>query len=239
MVGLGVVLLGTVSLAADKPLAIPAGSTLVVRLETTLTDKTNKSGDEFTGVVIKPIVVNGTEVVPAYSQVKGHVAFVRPSGRISGKAQMRIVIDNLTTTEDLVYPLSGTLEDTQGAVCGDTTIAGKADEEGTITGCGKSKKKALKDAAIAGGIGAATGASVGIASRGGCDYYGRCYPSSGPSVGQGITYGAGIGAGTVLIYSLLKHEKHIVLTAGTELTFSVNRNTTADETPSGPQATTQ
>jgi len=181
--------------------------------------------------------VNGKEVIPQYSTVNGHVAFVKPSGRIRGKAEMRIVIDNVTTPDNVVYPLSSVLEDAQGGVCGDTTVIGKnkANEEGTITGCGKSKKQAAKGAAIAGAIGAGAGATVGMAGRGGCDYYGNCYPSSGPGMGASIGYGAGIGAGTALIYSLLKHEKHVVLVEGMHLTFTVNRTTEADESSLPPQ----
>jgi hypothetical protein len=218
--------------AAEKPPAIPAGSTLRVRLGTTLTDKTNKTGDPFTGEVTDAIVVNGKEVIAQYSTVNGHLAFVKPSGRVRGKAEMRIVIDNITTPDNVVYPLSSILEDAQGGVCGDTTVIGKnskANEEGTITGCGKSKKQAVKGAAIAAGIGAAAGATVGMAGRGGCDYYGYCYPQQGPGIGTSIGYGAGIGAGTALIYNLFKHEKHIVLVEGMHLTFTVNRTTAADE----------
>lgn len=230
-------MLGLTAFAAEKPAPIPAGTALHVRLETTLTDKTNKTGDLFTGMVAEPIVVNGKEIIPGFSQVNGHVAFIKPSGRVRGRAQMRIVVDNVTTPDNVTYPLAGTLEDTQGGVCGDTNIAGKGltDEEGTITGCGKSKKKALKDAAIAAGVGAAGGASVGMATRGGCDYYGNCWPSSGPGVGTDIGVGATAGAGTALIYSLFKHEKHIVLTQGMELIFTVNRTTDAETTSAGAQ----
>ncbi len=220
-------LLGITALGAEKPASIPAGTTLRVRLGTTLTDKTNQTGDLFTGTVTKAILINDTEIVPEYSTVSGHVAFVKPSGRIRGKAQMRIVIDSLTTPEEVVYPFSGTLEQAEGGVCGDSPVSGKIGEEGTITGCGKSKKKAALAAAMGGGIGAAAGGAVGAAGRGGCDAYGNCWPSSGPSMGTGIGYGAAIGAGTALIYHFLKHEKHIVLVQGTELTFAVSRAMTA------------
>jgi hypothetical protein len=226
-------LLGIHALSAETPASIPAGSTLRVRLETTLTDKTNATGDPFTGAVTDAIVVNGKEVVPQYSTVTGHVAFVKPSGRVYGKAQMRIVVDSVTTPDDVVYPLSSILQETQGGVCGDTKIGGKrkGDEEGTITGCGKSKKQVARGAAIAGAIGAMAGASVGMAGRGGCDYYGNCYPRTGPGVGAGIGYGTAIGVGTAVIYSLLKHERHIVLVEGTQLTFTVSRSTTAGASP--------
>jgi hypothetical protein len=229
-------ILGAPAWGAEKALPIPAGSTLRMRLDTLLSDKTNKSGDPFTGVVMEPITVDGVDVIPKYSAVKGHVAFSKPSGRIRGAAELRIVIDSVTTDDNVVYPLSGSLEDSAGNDCNKANEAGKnkPDDEGTLTGCGKSKKDALKSAAILGGIGAAGGATVGVMSRGGCDYYGNCYPSSGPGLGADIGIGAGVGVGTALVYSLLKHEKHIVLAPGIELRFTVNRTTTADATPAPP-----
>ncbi|HEV2419406.1 MAG TPA: hypothetical protein VGX94_16540 [Terriglobia bacterium] len=211
---------------------IPAGTTLRVQLDTTLTDKTNKSGDKFTGEVTDPIVVNGKEVLPKYSTVDGHIAFLKPSGRMAGKAQMRLVLDTVTTPDGVIYPLSGTLEQAQGGVCAHASNTGKtkADEEGTITGCGKSKKSAAEAAAIAGGMGAGVGASIGMGKIMECEWYGYC-PPGGSGIGTDIGYGAGIGAGTALVYTLFKHEKHIVLVQGIDLTFTVNRTTMADKVP--------
>jgi len=84
---------------------IPAGSLLHVRLQTTLTSKTSKSGDAFTGMVTQPIVVDGREVVPTGSQVEGHVSFVKSSGRVTGLAQMRVVLDDIITPDDIKIPL--------------------------------------------------------------------------------------------------------------------------------------
>jgi len=212
--------------AANNPpppsmLTVPAGSTLHVRLTKTLTSKTNKTGDLFTGQVTEPITVNGQEVVPAGSLVDGHVAMVKPSGRIAGKAEMRIVLDHVVTPDDVRISMAGSLEDAHGGPCASTA----GDDEGTIKGCGKSKKSAAKDAAIAGAVGAGAGATVGMGSEIECRYYGAC---NGPGMGTSIGYGAAIGAGTALIYNLLKHEKEIVLVQGTDLTFVVNRTVTAD-----------
>ena len=77
---------------------------------------------------------------------------------------------------------------------------------------------------------------VGMATRGGCDYYGYCWPSSGPGIGTDVMYGAGIGAGTALVYKLFQHEKHIILIQGTPLTFVVNRTTDADAQPAADPA---
>ncbi|MGH9397453.1 MAG: hypothetical protein ACRD18_11465 [Terriglobia bacterium] len=218
--------------AADTPPPISAGTTLRVQLDTTLTDKTNKTGDAFTGEIMDPVMTDGKDVLPKYSTVNGHIAFLKPSGRVEGKAQMRLVIDNISTPDGVVYPLSGTLEQAQGGVCAHASNTGKtkADEEGTITGCGKSKKKAAEAAAIAGGMGAGVGASIGMGKVMECDYYGYC-PPGGSGIGTDIMYGAGIGAATALVYTIFKHERHIVLVQGSVLTFVVNRTTMADKVP--------
>jgi hypothetical protein len=234
---LAALMVGVVGLATQSAApSIPAGTTLRVELDTTLTDKTNKSGDSFTADVREPIYVNGKPIVPQWSTVAGHIAFLKPSGRVRGKAQMRLVLDKITTPDGVVYPLNGTLEEAQGGVCAHTAATGKtkADEEGTITGCGKSKKSALEAAGIAGGVGAGVGASVGMGKEIECEWYGYC--PGGAGMGTDILYGAGIGAGTALIYTMFKHERHIVLVQGTVLTFTVDRTTSADKIPASTAA---
>lgn len=199
---------------------IPAGSLLHVRLTCTLTSKTSKPGDPFTGVVTSPISVDGKDVVATGSTVEGHVAFVKQSGRISGVAQMRVVLDDIITPDDIKLPLPAGLDDMNAGPCAKTT----GDDEGTIKGCGKNKKDALKDSAIAGAMGAGAGGMVGLGSEIDCQYYGNC---GGPGLGTSIGVGAGIGAGTVLIYDLLKHEKHIILAQGTTMTFIISRSVDA------------
>ncbi|HTS70852.1 MAG TPA: hypothetical protein VMO17_17860 [Terriglobia bacterium] len=199
---------------------IPAGTLLHVRLTCTLTSKTSKPGDPFTGVVTQPISADGKEIIGAGSTVEGHVTFVKQSGRISGVAQMRVVLDDIITTDDVKLALPAGLDDMNGGACAKTG----SDDEGTIKGCGKNKKDAMKDAAIGGAMGAGAGAMVGMGSEIDCEYYGNC---GGPGWGSSIGMGAGIGAGTVLIYDLLKHEKHIILVQGTTMTFVINRSVDA------------
>ena len=209
--------------AADAP-AIPPGTILYVKLDTTITSKTNKPGDTFQGMVSQD-VMSGTEtIVPQGSLVTGHVAYIKHAGRIKAKAQMRVVLDSITTPEDQKIQLSSTLEDSKGGVCGNAPN----DDEGTIQGCGKSKKDAAKDAAMGAAIGAGAGASVALGSSIECRYYGNC---GGPGIGTSLGTGVGIGAGTALLYNLFKHQKEIILLSGSELTFVVNR--TLDTTPSG------
>lgn len=86
------------------------------------------------------------------------------------------------------------------------------------------KKDAAKDAALGAAMGAGAGSSVGLGSEIDCRYYGIC---GSPGLGTSIGAGAGIGAGTVLIYDLLKHEKRIILIQGTTMTFVINRSVDA------------
>ncbi|MGA3165162.1 MAG: hypothetical protein ABSF14_03500 [Terriglobia bacterium] len=203
------------------PETIPAGSLLHVRLTTTLTSKTSKTGDPFTGMVTQPIVVDGKEVVPSGSTVEGHVAFVKSSGRVTGLAQMRVLLDDIITPDDMKIPLNAGLEDMNAGPCAKTGT----DDEGTIKGCGKSKKDAAKDAALAGAVGAGAGSMIGLGSEIDCRYYGNC---GGPGFGTALGMGAGIGAGSALIYNLLRHEKQIILVQGTTMTFVINRSVDAN-----------
>jgi hypothetical protein len=195
---------------------IPAGTILRIKLGTTITSKTSKPGDPFTGQIMADSTAGQETVIPEGSLVSGHVAFVKPAGRIKAKAQMRIVLDSIVTPEDKTIQLSSTLEDARGGVCGNTSN----DDEGTIVGCGKSKKDAAKDAGMGAIAGAGAGSAVGMGHEINCRYYGNC---GGTSMGGDILYGAGIGASTALLYNLFKHQKEIILIQGTELTFVVNR----------------
>lgn len=207
-----------------KGLILQAGSALHVRLQTTLTSQTNKTGDKFTGFVEQPVTTEGKVVVPRGSLVDGHIVMVKKSKRVKGVGQMRIILDDITTEDGAEFLLNGTLEDAQGSPCAKSTN----DKEGTIKGCGKSAKGALKGAAIAGAMGAGAGATVGMGHEINCNYFGNC---GGPSFGTYVGYGAAIGAGAALVYNVFKHEKALVLLPGTHLTFIVDRNVPAREMP--------
>lgn len=211
---------------SKQPLVLPGGSVLHVRLSTTLTSKTNKSGDKFTGLVMQPVVAGDKTLVPEGSLVDGHVVMVKSSGRVAGRASMRIVLDHINTPDDVNFNLNAALQDFATSTC----TKGIKDSEGTIDGCGKSKKSAAEAAGIAGGIGAASGASIGVTEDMICRYYG-C-PGQDPNIAKDAGIGAAIGGGTALLYSLLRHEKQVVLVSGSDLTFVVNR--TVEQEPPSP-----
>ncbi len=187
-------LAGPLLLAAANPKpAIPAGTKIDVQLITALSSSANKTGDTFTAQVQDPIFIGGEEVIPASSTLHGHVTFVKPPGRVKGKAEMRLVGDSIVTQDGHAYAFKAELGNGNES---DVKVNGN---EGTVEGPGKSKKQAAKES----GIGAAAGAAGGALAAG----------------GTGALYGAGIGAVAGLIHTLAKHHKNLVLSTGTQLVF--------------------
>ena len=196
MTGLILALLVAPGLLCASDLAkpeLPVGTQVSVQLISTLSSSADRAGDTFTAQIEDPIFIKGIEVVPAGSTLRGHVTFVKPPGRVKGKAEMRLVADGIVLKDGQEYVFSGQLTD------GNESSVKANGNEGTIEGKGKSKTQAAKES----GIGAAIGAGGGAMAAG----------------GTGALYGAGIGAVAGLIHTLAKHHKDVVLQPGTQLMF--------------------
>jgi len=203
---LGIALLAAVLTPAayasdDDSFTIQAGTSLEVELTSTLNSKTNQTGDLFTGKVTEPIIAHGEEIVPESSTVEGHVTFMKPPGRVKGKAEMRLVLDAIKTPEGRRYLIGAGLQDAK------TPEGETVKSEGTVEGPGKD----TKHAAIESGIGAAAGAGVGAIAAG----------------GEGALYGAAIGAVVGVVHTLAKRHPNVELPPGTDLTFLIPRAVTA------------
>jgi hypothetical protein len=196
-------IISTLSFASDDTITLPAGSELQVQLITTLSSKTNETGDLWTGKVVEPIFGNGGEIVPDGSTVDGHVTYVKGSGRVKDKGEMRLIVDSISTPDASKYNIVASLEDAEGAKV--------KDAEGTMQGPGKDTKRTAEEA----GVGAAAGAGVGAIAHG----------------GTGALYGMAIGAAAGLAHGLLKKHKELILPQGCEMTFVISRDTTAKKVP--------
>jgi len=185
--------------AADGgDIALPSGTQLVVKLTNTLSTKGSEEGDPWAGKVAEPIFAEGQEVVPANSTVRGHVTFMEPAGRATGRGEMRLVAETISTPEQGTFTIVAQLKDA------DTGTGSKVmDAEGTIEGPGKSAKNTAKEA----GIGAAVGAGGGMLIDG----------------GKGALFGMAIGAITGIVHSTAKKHQGVLLPPGTELTFVLDR----------------
>jgi len=197
--------------AEGETITIPAGTLLEVRLMTALSTKASQEGDPFSGRIVEPIFIGGEEVLPAGSTLEGRVTYVKDPGHVKGKAEMRLLAESITTPQDVKYTIVASLQDAQGAE--GVTLK---DKEGTVQGPSKSKKDAAKEAGIATGV----GAGVGVLAAG----------------GKGGLYGAGIGLLASAIHSVAKRGKDVVLPMGTELTFTIDRDTKAKRSVKSAEA---
>jgi hypothetical protein len=200
-------------LADSKPrVVIPAGTRIDVVLVSTLSSSVDHDGDGFTAKVEEPVFAGGEEVIPVGSTMRGHVTFVKPPGRVRGKAEMRLVADDIVTKAGREFAFKGQLGNSQ------TSSVKVKGNEGTVQGPAKTTKQTAKDA----GIGAAIGAGGGVLADG----------------GTGALYGAGAGALVGLISYLVKHHKNVVLQPGTELTFVLTSAATETKATASSAAST-
>ncbi len=174
---------------------IPAGTALMVKLQTTLATFSNKPGDLFQGQLIQPLVVDGRTVVPAGSMIEGRVAKVTEPRRIAGRPTIKIVPETLVISGGERVSLDATLVDTNAGR--DTDV----NQEGEFKGPGHDRRDQME----AGG-GTAGGMLIGGLV-------------GGP---PGVLVGGIVGAGSTGAHWLSKH-RSAMLPAGTTLTIELNR----------------
>jgi hypothetical protein len=185
-------LVGT--LGAQTAAPVPAGTALMVRLDTTLATFSNKVGDPFHGSITQPVVVNGQTIIPVGATVEGRVTKVSEPRRISGKPTIGILPEAVILPTGERYYLDATLTD--------ANIKGTdVNREGQFKGSGHDRRDTIEQ-----GAGTAGGMLVGGLI-------------GGP---PGILIGGAVGAGATTGHWLIKH-RSAVLPAGTELTLELNR----------------
>jgi hypothetical protein len=175
--------------------SVPEGTTLMVKLQTTLATFSNKVGDPFRGQVTQPVVLNGQTLIPAGAMVEGRVTKVSEPRRITGKPTLGILPEAVILPTGERYFLDATLVDTNVGPGTDVNA------EGQFKGSGHDRRDQLE---VGGGAvgGMLIGGLVG-----------------GP---PGVLVGGIVGAGSTTAYWLTKHHS-AVLPAGTQLTLELNR----------------
>ncbi|MGA9390565.1 MAG: hypothetical protein WBV69_08980 [Candidatus Sulfotelmatobacter sp.] len=181
--------------AAQASAPVPAGTALMVKLETTLATFSNKAGDPFQARLTEPVVLDGKTVIPAGAMVEGRVSRVAEPRRITGKPTIGIL------PEALVLPTGERLF--LDATLVDTNIGGGTDvnREGEFKGSGHDRHDQIET-----GGGTAGGMLIGGLI-------------GGP---PGILIGGVVGAGSTGAHWLSKH-RSATLPVGTKLTLELNR----------------
>jgi len=80
---------------APKPLVIPAGTSMTVRLQQGLSSASVVPGERFDAVVDEPIVLDDRTVIPVGTSVTGHVVIARRSGRLHHPGELGLTLDSV------------------------------------------------------------------------------------------------------------------------------------------------
>jgi hypothetical protein len=87
-------------------IAIPAGTTLAIRIDQRISVKTSHKGDTFTGEVVEPVVAgDGSSVVPKGTPVGGVVDEAHRRGHFKGSSALELRLTSLTLN-GTEYPLA-------------------------------------------------------------------------------------------------------------------------------------
>jgi len=79
-----------------KPLVVPAGTILTVRLGQPVGSKISQSGQTFSATVAVPVQIGGETVIPAGANASGTVVEATPAGRFKGGSVLRLKLDSVT-----------------------------------------------------------------------------------------------------------------------------------------------
>jgi hypothetical protein len=136
---------------APKPLVVPAGTVLTVRLGQTVGSKISSAGQTFTATLASPVVVDGKTAIPAGATASGTVVDAKPLGRFKGGASLQLRLTSVTV---------GGAEQSISTSSVVRTAAGKGKRTAIMAG-GGAGLGALIGGLAGGGKGAAIGALAG------------------------------------------------------------------------------
>lgn len=146
---------------APKPLVIPAGTVLTVRLGQVVGSKISTAGQTFTATVASPVMVDGRTAIAAGASASGTVVDAKPLGRFKGGASLQLRLTSVT---------AGSAEQAISTSSVVRTEAGKGKRTAVLAGGG-----AALGALIGGLAGGGKGAGIGALAGGGAGAGGAAF----------------------------------------------------------------
>jgi hypothetical protein len=180
---------------AQTNMALPAGTSIKVKLENTLSSFSSKEGDPFSGRITEAVVLDGKTVLPIGATVQGRVTKVNEPRRIAGKPTIGIFPETVVLPTGERYTLNATLVDTNLRNGTDVNT------EGQFKGDGVDGRNLTE-------IGMGTGGGMLIGGLAGG--------------GKGLLIGGAVGA-TLTVAHWLGKKRSAVLPSGTELMMELSR----------------
>ena len=148
----------------SSQIVIPSGTKLHIALAEDLSTTKNRPGDQFSATLATPVVVNGETVLLEKTTIRGSVTDVARSGRIEGRANIRLVLtDVLRDGRDIPISTKPFVAVAQSTKKRDGVIVGGATGMGALIGAFAGGGKG---AVIGAGIGAGGGTGAVLATRG-------------------------------------------------------------------------
>jgi hypothetical protein len=152
-------------IAKWREYTVPEGTKLSLKLATAVSSATSKVEDAVEATLAEAVSIEGADVLPAGSVVKGLVSAAEGSGRVKGLASLTLKFQSLTAAgRDDKYEIDATYSETaQPTKASDAKkIGGGAAAGAVIGGLLGGKGGAAKGAAIGGGA----GVGVTLATKG-------------------------------------------------------------------------
>jgi hypothetical protein len=151
--------------ATFREFTVPEGTVLTGRLDSSIASDTSSVDDPVEVTLTEAVVVQGTEVLPAGSTVRGVVTMARPAGNVSGRASLAVEFTSVSVAGvDGTYPLSAGLSVTSASTAAsDAKKIGIPAAGGAIVGAIIGGKKGAGIGAV---IGGGAGSAVVLTSSG-------------------------------------------------------------------------
>jgi hypothetical protein len=187
--------------AAPAKIEVPTGTHLPLILHNAISTRSAKPGDPVYFETNYPILIDGHVVIPAGSYVSGEVTQSKRAGKVKGRAQLAVRLNNLILPNAYQVTFAaapsnagtggGETTNGEGVIVGDSD---KASDAGTV----------IRTTEAGTGIGAGVGAASG-------------------NIGRGVGIGAGAGAAAGLLAVLLTRGPDAELPRGTTLDAVLDR----------------